>query len=47
MQHSWFQTLGYVISIIDVASVQNRDIECSFDFYQIVNERNLIALTAY
>lgn len=47
MQHSWSQTLGYIIGIIDVASVQSRDVECSLDFYQIVNERDLKLLISH
>lgn len=47
MQHSWCQTLGHIIGIIDVASVQSRDVECSLDFYQIVNERDLKILVSH
>ena len=47
MQHSWSQTPGYIIGIIDVASVQSRDVECSLDIYQIVNERDLKILISH
>lgn len=47
MQHIWSQTLGYVGGIIDVGVLQSRDIECSFEFYQIVNERDLITLISH
>lgn len=47
MQRSWSQTLGYIIGIIDVASAQSRDVKCSLDFYQIVNERDLKLLISH
>lgn len=47
MQHSWSQTLGYFVGIIDVAFVQSRGVECSLDFYQTVNERHLETLISH